>query len=771
MKIKNIIKLSSTLFLILLFMMLSVNAGTTILNSCGKTSGWLSNEIYELNFNEVPSGYANSYCFRMGGVSLTNVTFTQSVDEIRVNKSINFFDTLVETTNTINGLDFLDLNIVAETGINFNWFIFQFGQTGVGGNTYTNLIMDNTTLNGIGYLALTKSTSAPRNNVVSNWNITNSKIIGKTSTSPFYASGSSGTSSITNVKINDSAFLFPSNNVLGIKDSAGSLNIIFGNSVITTGNYANTIGLSYYDSVLGNTYQVDSIDDNVADSDTLSNIFSSNMYKDLFGFTFFQDYNERRIAKTSNQRIVTLSQENFSGTSLVLTLDTNANQILDSSFSDFVFTEKWAMNIKNSNQIDCSLLSSSKCFFKDDLFNNIETSLNSFIILESNTLIKNLVFDKLYDTNNINMIGKFNTNVLRNNITISDSRLSRQDSRTKSDSEIFIDLYSNNVEIVNNIFDSAGNSSASYNIINLEATNYVTNNIHSNSFTSTLASVGVSEIFSNKCDAQFYHNYIDSHYNVTNGCSGTLNVSPLIPYLHSNTNVYYYRLGNFYEANSPCTDGDSDGICDSSFTSGSVTDTHPLSVYPFDFEGQIFNAEFVVTESDFNISLITPTDLQSFSLGSGTETINLSFSHDSDFPDLTCDYVVNGIALVGGTITNTPKDSTNSILANGWTTQNNTFRVECYNSLVSEISNEITFETLIGTTGGGNGNGGSTPSSDNLQVTGTQIFNADDISGTTDNFIGFFGDIGGFLFNILVPAVIFISIIGAIVFIVVLIGG
>jgi len=97
--------------------------------------------------------------------------------------------------------------------------------------------------------------------------------------------------------------------------------------------------------------------------------------------------------------------------------------------------------------------------------------------------------------------------------------------------------------------------------------------------------------------------------------------------------------------NTACVDGNSDGFCDSSYTSGVVTDTRPLSSYPFDFASHIITADFVVDNTSFDINIVEPNDLQVLEIADGNELINFTFNHNSNFPDLTCDHIIDGVSV------------------------------------------------------------------------------------------------------------------------------
>ncbi len=460
-----------------------------------------------------------------------------------------------------------------------------------------------------------------------------------------------------------------------------------------------------FDSIVGFKLFADSNDDNIADTNYLhidGDVRTSKMYIDKFGFRWVQDYEESEpFTNPINTNIVPVSK--FSPIiGSPTTYEIPSGSILDSSIPITSVFNNFQGIYLNNGGIDCGLLDEgTQCNFQDSFSGILAVKNRGLIFLNSNTFVNNIYFTKFGTTNNAQMISNL-ADIQYNNITITNNDFFKSDDRELLGTDLgnfFIQLRANNINMNNNIFtlDESVNTNVYYEVLDIEATIPSSNKITLNYFNSTIPTPSSdNEIFSNNCDALLYNNYLDNDIVVSNGCTGGLNVSPLVPYEHTNNKIYYFKIGNYYADNVGCVDGDSNGICDSSYTSGTITDIKPLSSYPFVYTSHLLTADLVVDSTDFNITLINIIDNQTIEIAGASTIVAFEFLHDSLFPDLTCYFVIDGVLI--DSVSNPVNDTIYSTLVTGWTEKNYTYRVECGNEITYKVSDEVIFEiTFTGT--------------------------------------------------------------------------
>lgn len=764
--------------LMFVLMLINVNAGTTVLNSCGKNSGWLDNETYILNFTEIPSVYANTYCFQFDS-DLNNIKF-QGISPINIKKttsSIIFFQALNPYDNTNLILENITINR------DYNTFSFYMFYLNNGNYNYSGMNIDNVKINLTNsittnnYFLFTKLDGSNTNWQIYLNDITiNNLYVNNMNFLDGYIrnSGISGGSFNNYLHMNrlnmDNIFFNKGNHihnfiyVQGINSGRSDHrtrfyheNNLISNLVLLDNDpiYANpTSGyytlISSNNTITASTLKGDILtdvnDDNLAEDvprsdDASYSIENGLIYVDLFNYRFLQDYTEGEpFFNIQGKTALVPINNNTIGSPLTITLQST----LDSSFMETNFTNLNGFLLVNK-KIDCSIMSAELCSFVNDPTTTTSTGnlFASYIATQSNTLVNNAKFNIIHDGSgsvSASILANFvdvaysNINVTNNNLTSSGNILT---TGAETTSRQFIKLKGTSININNNNFEYTFPTIAGVGeFLYIESTNDESNTVTLNRFENTVTTPTTkSEVAQYKLKTNFYNNYLSNNVVLSTSSTTGVNVTPYIGFEHTDGKIYYYNIGNYYQENTGCVDSDVDGFCDSSYTSGSVTDLKPLASYPFDFTAHLLTADAVADNNAFNITLQTPTNGSIINLSGTTSPLNFSFSHDSDFPDLTCDYIIDGV--IEYTIENTQKTIIHIASFMGWTEKSYTYRVNCYNGFQNINSDEITFTIAFITTpptDGGNGDG-ITVSVDDIGFTGLFTGTPDDAS---DNVQGLF---------------------------------
>jgi hypothetical protein len=733
--------------IVLTILCINIGYGVEYLNSCGKSSGWISGETYIINFTEIPNTYLNNYCFLFNS-EIDSINFIQGTEYIEIKtlgdisfflSSINFdiIDSSFENFNiynTKNEIIFLDLksgsdllynnfNNITIKNLNnsdYNYFLYHYfliqGSSGatniinLSNNNFNNIWAENThfiDLRSIDQSILAsnrKHTMTFSDNEIENVFAKLPPSFENTLSYGFISMQMTGRlvggSEIYINVINNTM-----NNIVSTTQNDNPLKINFPSSIYAIKDISNN---SVTNSIFKNKLFEDANNDGMGDSGEVwqyNILFPSPLiYLKLRDVTFIQDMKEGFDFNFANEKIYAISDINLT-TNDVIT-GTNTNNEIDGGNSFTTFQSAFSIDLGTGNTINCNMLSFlDYCSFNDNGYSSIlGISYRGLITLNSNNKIIGTYFSKNDGQNNAHIISN-SVDVTRNNLEILDNIFIKQDSRGKDGDEHLMKLKYTNLDIHDNTFTTGGLAGTEYELLSIDSVNAVSNEIYNNEFTSTLSGFKVGEIFTENCDTLFYGNSIDSYYNITNGCTGELNVTPLVPYLHTDGKVYYFYVGNYYEDNAGCTDANGDGFCDNPYTSGSVTDTRPLVSYPFDYTASLLFYDDIVDNTSFDITLYGVTDNETIELSGITDTLQIGFSHNSDFPDLVCDYIIDGVPIGSETIVNPEKNIIYNITITGLTEKSYAYRVECGNDFSYILSDEITF-TITYTDDGGGGDDG-----------------------------------------------------------------
>jgi hypothetical protein len=723
MNIKKILLSLLTIFLI----MSSINAVTS-LTSCGKNSGWINGETYTLDFNVIPDSYSNTYCFRFNQDRTGVIIQGNGQEIINEDQGLTSFIDVAGSYNVFS-LTVKDFNLTDTTGNTQGFYHDKSTSTrGWAGGTTLNVHLKNierfvwyqTTGRYIDQ-DLINSSFIEMDVYVYRQNTGNSQ---KGSGNNIYNSllhlndlGVAGTGEPFNHYFYDSV-------ILG-NDDPSVLNILSPNSNL------------YTDSLISGYINTDSNDNNVADSQLDAKFINSVISLNLYGFNFIQNLEEGEELYTNyldnNLSNIYINNEILLDTHIG-SYYTNENS-KPNEFSGTLIIEKQNNLIINGG-VNCNLLRSDKCVIQDDPnYTAVTTNLYRGLLNVGGSTLENMKISKIGSSNS-NLISNL-IDVYSSNLILRNNEFSKTDNRIDDDNNEILILKANNLNINNNDFDVFYNNGQSYEILNIKSTTPNKNKITENTFDQNLVSSKVDQIiFKNDADTTFYNNFVGQNFIISDSAKSNLNVNPVTSIIYNNQ-IYYFSVGNYYQDNTGCNDLDSNGICDNSYTSGAITDNKPLSSYPYVYLSRLSNADSVVSVSPFNITL-NIIENQTFTFSDLTvATINLSFTQNSDYADLTCSYYLDG-AIISEKI-NPSKDVNNDLIVGSLTEKSYSYRVECINDYDSKISDEITFNVIeeVETDGGSTGGdtGGSTGTN-----TGTD-FSLNIVGGTTsetsEGFLGF----------------------------------
>lgn len=727
-------KLSLICFTIIsVFMVMNFGFSIESLNSCGKNSGWVNGETYLINFSTIPNTYSNNYCFRFD-TSYNGINFEQITENINIESSSAQLDIFRSISGNIvlNGFELYNLKI-NDTTTTGDVNLVNVYRTGSIGAIFEDSLIENSTLLNFNALFFSTDRGKYDNNTVYQ-TVFDGQYLFRGLINP------------TNIWVNnyiDRTFLF----IDDLEDSNGavSVNNFYEDSVIIDKSDSTLSSISpnsyFLECIIEGFEGVDTNDDNMQDSTVYANHINSSMFKTIQDdYTFIQNIEEGNPFDVGGKYLLTVNSEAIGSPN---TLQFQSNTKFSSEGIFLLYDNFNGLILTSGTEI--------KSIFGEKI--NMQDQIGSVFTLGTqykglmrvsgnNLLISDLTFNKFSDDNNAHIISDL-TGVTRNDITISDNYFDKSDDNYKFLNNYVLKLVVNNLNISNNIFNMSTSFNNGYEILDIDSTSPLTNKIKLNEFylnapistTSTL-------IFTENMDSLFYNNYLDSGINITEEVDTSgLNITPLVGYLYDvDGKIYYYYIGNYYVDNTGCVDGDGDGFCDSSYTSGTVTDNNPLSSYPFDFTSHLLTAELVVDSTLFNITLSGDvSDNSTIEVTDINSVLNIGFSHNSDFPDLICDYVVDGVAITGTTINSPSKGINYNISVDGWTEKEYAYRVECYNDLTFQSSEEITFTIQYSSTeppvdGDGDGDDGV----DVGDVTIDGLF-SEDYSESSSNLVGLFG--------------------------------
>lgn len=714
-----------------------VNADVT-LNNCGSQT-WTNGEFYLINItSEINSGTS---CFTgFTDSNFVNLTFKQVSPQIVIDVSSKY--SLFDAGKYINDSRFKDMNIDFVNSASTEFHFFDDTSLSLDDRHVVNNNFTNNTIRGMWYLQRQQgagSDTAFDNNYFDGNYFVN-----------FQALSRDSNSAQNNNFTNNFLYKGSVQNVIGTVGAKS-------NNWFEGGVIAGVVSVQEFSS--GFTYNVTNslVKGKLSNESADTRVTSRKQFVDLRLDRFLENYVFAYDDIVDNKNLIFIHDNQI----LTAVTPYSLGSVAGSSLQFFQQHQlQTATEISLfDNDFDCVILLGG-C----DMFVNSTTTLNSpwnghITLIGGNTIDNIDVSIDSTSTDDVRIIStssEFTTDaVIISNSEFTNSRTSGSDFGVNGGKE-FIKLKTNNLRLQDNRFEFSGSNSNNHTALYIDSASPTSNLIYNNNFTDLRGSpTGTANIFNLEADARFYHNYIDSGVDYSIFNPPNLNVSPLITYQHSNGNIYEFRIGNYYVDNVGCVDGNADGICDSSYTTGFVTDDYPLATYPFDYEGNILFAETTITNSSFNIVLVEPVQNQTFNLASASETIDFTYNHDSPFTETFCNTIIDSSSVDESKVdSNTNK----TLMINTWTAGTHTFRVECndLNELSFEISDEISFEvTIAGVENGNETNDEGLVEGEGIDT--LDIVDLDDISGSTDNVVEFADNVVSFFANILLPLVVIVA--------------
>lgn len=680
--------------LLVLLLMSSANA-LTELTSCGSVS--TSHETYILNFTEVTS----NNCLNVG--LRENVTF------IGLNQTINMngYDNFIYVDRGSNGVSFTgdgyyfrDFVLQGDyPDTSAQSFFYAYGRALNNGISqgWTDINLTNMELRDIHYIvkynegAVGSGSQFPTgfiNDVTFQDVFVSTQELGGHVDNPSF--GGNYLVDINNFNFQDS-FLILNGAISYITGTANDYyDFDFDDSVIAVYGSVSTNAGNYYDASILRGYtenEANPLITNNADIIRFSNQFNN--------YTALELYSEDSGSLISSDMVVVLvNDETFNRATNKLVIQ---NRAFDTSLITSTLDTYNSVNIANG-ELDCGLVNNNLCAFVENTTNhefnpdNLNHDYVGSINLGDNSNITKLNFTS-QDESVSQSVTAFIGNTLDSaisNIEIKESvfnmyRAYSTASREDGFAPISFNI-GNNLLIYNNTFYLSNHSDATIETIDIVSGNPTTNIISRNNFSDLrgVAQYSVNTtVTRHNLDAKFYDNYLGNNYVVNRFTVDSDMINTVLLSEEISNTVYYWNVSNYHTQNQNCTDGDTNGRCDSSFLSGNVTELYPLVDYPFvpltyildaDYEASVVNITVTLDEVNLTQSVVVnPSDV-----------IVTSFSQNSDLLEIICyGYIAPPSQTVTGSILSNVEQSTTYPMnitpaPTGWTTDVYNYRVECY---------------------------------------------------------------------------------------------
>ena len=507
--------------------------------------------------------------------------------------------------------------------------------------------------------------------------------------------------------------------------------------------------------IVGFNPVIDANDDNIGDTDPSRRLSIAYEFDGLNILAIQNIEGGSGFVTNDYDVIIPINHETIGSPNTLISVNPN---VLEFGYTDvsavqfpariYTFNNPLGVFLQSGSSINCGILSSDFCQMTDNGVFSPSLKYRGFIQVASNTEIEGINF---YKTGiNTGHIISNNADTIYNNIQIHDNVFVKDRvggiSYVETASNEMIKLRGNNINIYENIFTYSETITGSASVfLYVSATNDASNNVFNNTFQNSAINQS-NEIFGIKCNTRFYNNYLESGINLSNNCVG-LDATPLVWFPYTDGKIYGYWLGNYYEDNVGCIDADGDDFCDASYQSGTITDFYPLAIYPFDFTAQLLTADYVINNTLIDITLTRVSNNQTFEIPNTNGVIELGFIQESQFPDLICDFILDGVPVPNQTIIGGVSGQEYFIELTLWSERSYSYKVECYNDFNAENSGDIIFNVEFEDTETPNGNGNGEDG-----VIGEDIIGEDGVGNIGDIFnaenLGESGDAISDLFNL-----------------------
>jgi len=745
-----------SLIMLTLFIMLSSANAVTTLTGCGKTSGWIDGETYILDFNEIPVGYLNNYCFSFNAL-LDNITIIGNNDDIIINANQDIYIFKHNPSVDVQNSDFLNFSFVLPQGkinkIYFNKLDTTHGVAG-GGALFRYNNINNVKLKNF-YSFVELDSAVP--SLFGRMDYFGDNIINNSYIQTNYYTTTIGGVAHTIMNLNKIHNTYLEYN--SISGNSYIYNTDTQNSIINGNIIFSQVNNIYTNSIVKNYVFLDSNDDNIGESANAQMVIPS-ITKQLFNHNFFQEFYEAVDIYSSyadnNLDNIFINNENVPR-DLVFGAFTNPNG-KDIELLGITIIDK-LQGLVLLGGLNCDIITTDKCFIQDDGALSITgTAGSKMLIGVTNNTINNIAFNKIGTLNNANIISNSVDNY-ESGTTITNNNFNKSDTKFKGGDNYYINIKANNVLIKNNEFNSISTTGSGYEVLDIISNTPLSNQVTENIFTYIdPTNTANTEVFTGNSQTAFFNNFIGNDVVISETIQTDLVINVVYDFEYLGK-IYYFSLGNYYESNTGCVDGNGDDICDSPYVNGAYTDNYPLAVYPYNYLGNLLNADYVINNNAFNISIIGLVQGENITLSTLNDDLIFQYSHDSEFTDLSCYNIIDG--STSSTDLNVPQNVIqNFTYTNTFTEKTYSYRVECGNAYQYIISEEFLFNIILD----------SVPLDPvNNETGGDSIYEETNIIGdtpseTSDNLVSWFGDMTGGIIGIA-------QTIGVFLFVVLIVGG
>lgn len=218
----------------------------------------------------------------------------------------------------------------------------------------------------------------------------------------------------------------------------------------------------------------------------------------------------------------------------------------------------------------------------------------------------------------------------------------------------------------------------------------------------------------------------------------------------TNTNEFfetarYTFIGSEGDGNSNFFDG---RIDDFFIINRMLSNTEVLDYYTNGFNYNV---------GSYNITLVDIVDGENVTISNSGVGITFSFSQDSSYINLVCDFRVDG-EIIDSVSSPTQDVVYSATKTGGWTSGEHTYAVSCENDDEGFVlSEQYTFNLIL-----------NVQEESIFNVDGFDYIDLEDPNQSVDNTIDIFSNFGAFIWNIAMPFIVILVVIGVITFVIML---
>ncbi len=472
--------------------LVSVNA-VTILNTCGEpVGGWLSNEEYIINVNNINSTSSiGTYCYDLYNINgLDNVKFSYNIskDDISLQNNYGVFRINANNTNFMfDGFRMYVLNYNSQTPM----FLDIYGLSSLPKNVdinmnfkFKDLYFDSYSPSNTETRFIQIATGGNLNSIIKGWEFNNSRLQNDDYIFGIYGSvsynGGNVQSASVKIDIENINSMFLSEKSVTYYNLA-SESYCCGAFCSGTCSVTNTGGNIYLDGnnycYVSKTIDVNSGTDiiELSSSNHISSYYGSEIGElDLFGYKIYSNATSINQLNIPNNNPIIMAQSETYSFSNQLELNSYGN-VLDLSFGSYSLDTIWSLNLFY-NSLNCFFIYNTSCILNDGSNSQIlGYSDNGMITISSNGIIKGIYLTQ--DSPNDASIISHKSGASYSDVSIVGNNLIRTyPYDNPSIYQTMIDLRVSNLFINNNTILFNG-VSQEYNILKNYGNTILTNNV------------------------------------------------------------------------------------------------------------------------------------------------------------------------------------------------------------------------------------------------------------------------------------------------------